>query len=69
MDHGNSEPEGVKDVSASNPGFTAAGAANFTAIAVSTYCPQDVGVPTPPGQLPLPPTEFWPEFPLPTFNF
>jgi uncharacterized protein DUF732 len=67
MDQGNSEYDVIKNVSASNPGFTAEGAAKFTMIAASAYCPQHLGQPiTPPPSPPQPgPANFWPEFPWP----
>ena len=46
MDQGHPETEVIKDVSASNPGFTPSGATNFTTLAVSAYCPQHVGDPS-----------------------
>jgi hypothetical protein len=59
MDQGNSEAGVIKSVSSSNPGFTGDGAAQFTMIAASAYCPQHMGqplsralVPTPPPQNP-----------------
>ncbi len=68
MDQGHPETEVIKDVSASNPGFTTSGAANFTTIAASACCPQHVGDPTVQAPLTLPPTGIWPEFPLPTLG-
>jgi hypothetical protein len=54
MDQGNSEVGVIKSVSSSNPAFTADGAAQFTMIAASAYCPQHLGrpitqAPPPPG--------------------
>ena len=40
MDHGQSEMDVIKHVGEQNPGFTVSGAAKFTAIAASAYCPQ-----------------------------
>jgi hypothetical protein len=40
MDHGQSEMDVIKHVGEQNPGFTISGAAKFTAIAASAYCPQ-----------------------------
>ena len=45
MDQGNPEVIVIKSVSSSNPGFTADGAAQFTMIAASAYCPQHMGRP------------------------
>ena len=45
MDQGNPEAGVIKGVSSSNPGFTADGAAQFTMIAASAYCPQHMGQP------------------------
>ena len=45
MDQGNPEVAVIKSVSSSNPGFTADGAAQFTMIAASAYCPQHMGQP------------------------
>jgi hypothetical protein len=45
MDQGNPEAGVIKGVSSSNPGFTADGAAQFTMIAASAYCPQHMGRP------------------------
>ena len=58
MDQGNPEVIVIKSVSSSNPGFTADGAAQFTMIAASAYCPQHMGqsiTPAPP--TPLPPQQ------------
>jgi hypothetical protein len=57
MDQGNTEAGVIKSVSSSNPGFTGDGAAQFTMIAASAYCPQHMGPPlsqalTPPPQPP-----------------
>jgi Protein of unknown function (DUF732) len=43
MDQGNSQVDVIKNVSSSNPGFTVDGAAQFTMIAASAYCPQHLG--------------------------
>jgi hypothetical protein len=58
MDQGNPEAGVIKSVSSSNPGFTNDGAAQFTMIAASAYCPQHVGQPVtqaspPPQQSPI----------------
>ena len=45
MNRGNPEVDVIKSVSSSNPGFTADGAAQFTMIAASAYCPQHMGQP------------------------
>src|SRR3984957_12302633 len=45
MDQGNPEAGVIKSVSSSNPGFTGDGAAQFTMIAASAYCPQHMGRP------------------------
>jgi hypothetical protein len=53
MDQGNPQAGVIKSVSSSNPGFTADGAAQFTMIAASAYCPQHMGqriAQTPPTQ-------------------
>ncbi|BBZ14291.1 DUF732 domain-containing protein [Mycobacterium branderi] len=42
LDQGQSDVEVVKRVTELNPGFTISGAAKFTAIAASAYCPQYV---------------------------
>ncbi len=64
MDQGHPEVDVIKNVSASNPGFTVDGAAQFTMIAASAYCPQHLGQPV--TQAPSPPSSVsWPEFPLP----
>lgn len=59
MDQGNSQVDVIKSVSASNPGFTVDGAAQFTMIAASAYCPQHLGrqvtPPPPPAPTPQPP--------------
>jgi hypothetical protein len=70
MDQGHPESDVIKSMSASNPGFTTDGAAKFTTIAVSAYCPQHLGEPITqaPPTLTLPPTGIWPEFPLPTLG-
>lgn len=60
MDEGSPQVEVIKSVSSSNPGFTVDGAAQFTMIAASAYCPQHLGqhvnqAPQPaPTQQPLP---------------
>jgi Protein of unknown function (DUF732) len=43
MDQGNSQAGVIKSVSSSNPGFSRDGAAKFTMIAASAYCPQHMG--------------------------
>ena len=43
MDEGSPQVEVIKSVSSSNPGFTVDGAAQFTMIAASAYCPQHLG--------------------------
>ena len=45
MDQGNPQAGVIKSVSSSNPGFTPDGAAQFTMIAASAYCPQHLGQP------------------------
>lgn len=58
MDEGSPQVEVIKSVSSSNPGFTVDGAAQFTMIAASAYCPQHLGQPvtqTPPPPAPQPP--------------
>ncbi|WP_428338477.1 DUF732 domain-containing protein [Mycobacterium sp.] len=45
MDQGNPQAGVIKGVSASNPGFNPDGAAQFTMIAASAYCPQHMGQP------------------------
>jgi hypothetical protein len=45
MDQGNPQAGVIKSVSSSNPGFTPDGAAQFTMIAASAYCPQHMGRP------------------------
>jgi hypothetical protein len=45
MDQGDPQVGVIKSVSSSNPGFTADGAAQFTMIAASAYCPQHMGQP------------------------
>jgi hypothetical protein len=58
MDQGNPEVGVIKSVSSSNPGFTADGAAQFTMIAASAYCPQHMGQPiTQAPPTPLPPQQ------------
>jgi hypothetical protein len=58
MDQGNPEVGVIKSVSSSNPGFTADGAAQFTMIAASAYCPQHMGQPiTQASPTPLPPQQ------------
>jgi hypothetical protein len=58
MDRGNPEVDVIKSVSSSNSGFTVDGAAQFTMIAASAYCPQHMGqpitqAPPPPQQSPV----------------
>jgi Protein of unknown function (DUF732) len=48
MDQGNSQSGVIKSVSSSNPGFSPDGAAKFTMIAASAYCPQHMGQPIAP---------------------
>jgi hypothetical protein len=43
MDEGSPQVEVINSVSSSNPGFTVDGAAQFTMIAASAYCPQHLG--------------------------
>jgi hypothetical protein len=43
MDQGSPQVDVIKSVSSSNPGFTVDGAAQFTMIAASAYCPQHLG--------------------------
>ena len=58
MDQGNPQAGVIKSVSSSNPGFTADGAAQFTMIAASAYCPQHMGQPiTQAPPTPLPPQQ------------
>jgi len=45
MDQGHSQVDVIHNVSSSNPGFTVDGAAQFTMIAASAYCPQHLGQP------------------------
>ncbi|WP_406816590.1 DUF732 domain-containing protein [Mycobacterium sp. M23085] len=55
MDEGSPQVEVIKSVSSSNPGFTVDGAAQFTMIAASAYCPQHLGqhvTATPPAPAP-----------------
>ena len=54
MDQGNPEVGVIKSVSSSNPGFTADGAAQFTMIAASAYCPQHMGQPLSQALVPTP---------------
>jgi hypothetical protein len=54
MDQGNPEAGVIKSVSSSNPGFTADGAAQFTMIAASAYCPQHMGQPLSQALVPTP---------------
>jgi hypothetical protein len=61
MDEGNPQVGVIKSVSSSNPGFTADGAAQFTMIAASAYCPQHMGQPiaqAPPTQQQSPSIDF-----------
>jgi hypothetical protein len=61
MDEGNPQVGVIKSVSSSNPGFTADGAAQFTMIAASAYCPQHMGQPiaqAPPTQQQSPTIDF-----------
>jgi hypothetical protein len=43
LDSGQQEMEVIKKVTELNPGFTISGAAKFTAIAASAYCPEHLG--------------------------
>lgn len=66
MDQGNPQYDVIKNVSNANPGFSMDGAAQFTMIAASAYCPAHLGQPvTPPPPTPLPPSQ-WPiiDFPI-----
>jgi hypothetical protein len=68
MNQGNPQVAVIDSVSSSNPGFTADGAAQFTMIAASAYCPQHMGqaaTQAPPTPLPpqQPPSG---AFPVPT---
>ena len=54
MDQGNPEAGVIKSVSSSNPGFTPDGAAQFTMIAASAYCPQHMGQPLSQALVPTP---------------
>ncbi|OBB98525.1 DUF732 domain-containing protein [Mycobacterium sp. 852002-40037_SCH5390672] len=57
MDEGSPQVDVIKSVSSSNPGFTVDGAAQFTMIAASAYCPQHLGqqvTQAPPSPQPLP---------------
>jgi hypothetical protein len=54
MDQGNPEAGVIKSVSSSNPGFTGDGAAQFTMIAASAYCPQHMGQPLSQALVPTP---------------
>lgn len=61
MDQGNPQAGVIKSVSSSNPGFTTDGAAKFTMIAASAYCPQHMGQPiaqAPPTQQRSPTIDF-----------
>jgi Protein of unknown function (DUF732) len=56
MNQGNPQAAVINSVSSSNPGFNADGAAQFTMIAASAYCPQHMGQPiTTAPATPLPP--------------
>jgi len=57
MDQGNPEAGVIKSVSSSNPGFTGDGAAQFTMIAASAYCPQHMGQPLSRALNPPPPPQ------------
>lgn len=48
MDSGQQELDVVKKVTEQNPGFNISGAAKFTAIAASAYCPQYLNKPSGP---------------------
>ena len=62
MNQGNPQAVVISSVSSSNPGFNADGAAQFTMIAASAYCPQHMGqqstqassAPLPPQRQPTP---------------
>ena len=54
MDQGNPQAGVIKSVSSSNPGFTPDGAAQFTMIAASAYCPQHMGQPLSQALVPTP---------------
>ena len=54
MDRGNPEVDVIKSVSSSNSGFTVDGAAQFTMIAASAYCPQHMGRPLSQALVPTP---------------
>jgi len=54
MDRGNPEVDVIKSVSSSNSGFTVDGAAQFTMIAASAYCPQHMGQPLSQALVPTP---------------
>ncbi|WP_297593845.1 DUF732 domain-containing protein [Mycobacterium sp.] len=43
MDQGHPQVDVIHNMSSSNPGFTVDGAAQFTMIAASAYCPQHLG--------------------------
>jgi Protein of unknown function (DUF732) len=53
MDQGNPQAGAIKSVSSSNPEFSPDGAAKFTMIAASAYCPPHLGQPV----APAPPTQ------------
>lgn len=59
MDEGSPQLEVIKSVSSSNPGFTVDGAAQFTMIAASVYCPQHLGQPVTQAPKPPPSTQAW----------
>ncbi|MFZ1176755.1 MAG: DUF732 domain-containing protein [Mycobacterium sp.] len=65
MDQGQPQIDVIKNVSSSNPGFTVDGAAKFTMIAASAYCPQHLGEPAAQAPPPPPSSAIWPEFPWP----
>jgi Protein of unknown function (DUF732) len=44
MDQGQPEIDVIKHVTEQNPGFTVSGAAKFTAIAASAYCPEHLSL-------------------------
>lgn len=48
MDQGHAQVDVIHSMSSSNPGFTVDGAAQFTMIAASAYCPQHLGQPATP---------------------
>ncbi len=57
MDQGSTQADVIKNVSSSNPAFSADGAAQFTMIAASAYCPKHMGSPLSRALTPPPPTQ------------